>query len=93
MEDNVVFLTLKVLDSDNFSIVSEARNVVVTFVEKPQIKMISFQKQKTWISFYDKTLSSHLLFISRNEYICSLDLLFYCFSVRNVNMYIIVPDV
>ena len=93
MEDNVVFLTLKVLDSDNFSIVSEARNVVVTSVEKPQIKMISFQKQKTLISFYDKTLSSHLLFISRNGYICSLDLLFYCFSVGNVNMCIIVPDV
>ena len=39
MEDIIVFIGLKVFNSDNFSIVSEERNKQVTFAEKPQIKI------------------------------------------------------
>ena len=42
---NVVFVALKVLNSDNFSIVSEARNVQVDVAGNPQ-RGNSFQKQK-----------------------------------------------
>ena len=38
VEENVVFLASKVFNSVNFSIVSKARYVQVTVVEKPQIK-------------------------------------------------------
>ena len=42
----VVFLALKLFNSYKFSIVFEARNVYVNFVEKSELKFISFQKQK-----------------------------------------------
>ena len=47
VEDNVVFLTPKVFDSDNFSIVIYYKqNAQTTFTENPQIKRNTFQKQK-----------------------------------------------
>ena len=44
VEDNVVF-----------SMVPEVRNAQDTYVKKPHMKMISFLKQKIWISnlYYD----------------------------------------
>ena len=46
MKNNVVFLAWKLFSSDNFFIVSEARNKQVTFAEKQKIKINSL-KNKT----------------------------------------------
>ena len=45
VEDVVVFLGLKVLNSENFFF-SCSRNAQVTFVEKTQLKIIRFPKYK-----------------------------------------------
>ena len=46
MEDIVVVLGLKVFDSNKSYPISSSRNVQVTFVEKPHLKIISFFKYK-----------------------------------------------
>ena len=48
------FSCLKLLSSDIFSIatLNQARNLQVTFSEKPHIKIYSFQNKKAWLSFY-----------------------------------------
>ena len=51
------------LNSDHLSFVSEARNARVTFVEKLQIKKISFEKQK------DGHLIQTHLDIAYNDYV------------------------
>ena len=42
------FCGLNIVNSDIFSIVSEAWNAQVTFVEKPQMKKKRFQNQNLW---------------------------------------------
>ena len=42
------FSGLNIVNSDIFSIVPEAWNAQVTFVEKPQMKKKRFQNQKLW---------------------------------------------
>ena len=46
MENIVVFLDLKVLNSDNFYLFSCNRNTQFTFIEKPKLKIISFANYK-----------------------------------------------
>ena len=46
VEDNVVFLCLTVLNSDNLYMFSCSLNAQVSFVEKPQLKTIGFQNFK-----------------------------------------------
>ena len=54
VEDTVVFLTRKVFDSDIISPLQFliSKNAQVAFTEKPQIKVNTLKKQKTWISNY-----------------------------------------
>ena len=45
-ETNLIFLILKLLNSNNSYMFSLSRNVQVTFLEKPQFIIISFQNYK-----------------------------------------------
>ena len=52
MEDNIVIFAWKLFNSDNFSNVSETRKAEFTLVEKPHLKVISFNKEKVlWIGY------------------------------------------
>ena len=52
MEDIVIILGLKVLSSDNSYMFSCSRNTHVSFVEKLQLKIISFKKYKQWYKIH-----------------------------------------
>ena len=59
VEDIVVFINLKVFNSDNSQMFSCNRNAQISFAENSHVKLISFQNQKHWYLIYassDKAL-------------------------------------
>ena len=88
VEDNIVFLIWKVLNSRNLSIVSEKKS----FAENPQIKFDNFQKQKhgyliytwsekVWKGYCCKsdiaTLSMEIPFIASSKHVLNKNTCFF----------------
>ena len=82
-----VFWGRKVFNSDKFSIVSEARNSLVAFAEKQQMKINSYQKLKHGylihslsdrvlrfiFSYFYSTTKHEIIQIKNHNLLCSLD--------------------
>ena len=83
MEDIVIFLGLKVFNSDHSYMVSCSKNAKVTFVEKPQEKIIIFKKIKIEMqamTIADKAVDGTIL---SREYLCMEDHLNSAYSLFN----------
>ena len=87
MDSVGVFWGRKVFNSDKFSIVSEARNSLVAFAEKQQMKINSYQKLKHGylihslsdrvlrfiFSYFYSTTKHEIIQIKNHNFLCSLD--------------------
>ena len=86
VEDIVDFLDLWVCIADNPYKFSFSRNVQVTFLEKPQFTIISFQNDKYWYLIYTSSYKVFkCTFVNQAIEIISWDLFsFHVLSVQNV---------